>query len=160
MSTVVIRFSVLGRFVPRHWRGSFAPVRKRPVVGLPVGPRRCAAYDPRLTPTRGMGGVVGCFRHVPGAVRSCRPSDSFVAVWPNAAAIMEGHELTNGLGERSPLGRLYGLDASVLLLGVGHANNTSLHFAEYRSDNPKRWISQSAAVMVDGERTWVSWLEL
>jgi aminoglycoside 3-N-acetyltransferase len=43
---------------------------------------------------------------------------------------------------------------------VGHANNTSLHLAEYRSDSPKRWISQSAAVMIDGERTWVSWQQL
>lgn len=118
------------------------------------------AYDPQLTPTRGMGAIVECFRHVTGAVRSCHPSASFVAVGPKAAGIVEGHELANGFGEQSPLRRLYDLDASVLLLGVGHANNTSLHLAEYRSDAFKQWISQSAPVTVDGERTWVTWQEV
>lgn len=64
------------------------------------------AYDTRLTPTMGMGAVVECFRHVTGALRSGHPSGSFVAVGPDAAAIVEGHELANGFGERSPLGRL------------------------------------------------------
>jgi aminoglycoside N3'-acetyltransferase len=140
---------------PSQWQNPPVPADWQQVIRDEM-----PAYDPRLTPTRGMGAVVECFRHVSGAVRSSHPSASFVAVGPNATAIMEGHELANGLGERSPLGRLYDLDASVLLLGVGHANNTSLHLAEYRSDNPKRWITQSAAVMVDGERTWASWQQL
>jgi aminoglycoside N3'-acetyltransferase len=140
---------------PSQWQNPPVPADWQQVIRDEM-----PAYDPRLTPTRGMGAVVECFRHVSGAVQSSHPSASFVAVGPNATAIMEGHELANGLGERSPLGRLYDLDASVLLLGVGHANNTSLHLAEYRSDNPKRWITQSAAVMVDGERTWASWQQL
>ena len=37
------------------------------------------------------------------------------------------------LGDGSPLGRLYELDTDVLLLGVGHINNTSLHLAETRA---------------------------
>jgi aminoglycoside 3-N-acetyltransferase len=51
--------------------------------------------------------------------------------------VTAGHELAFSLGEGSPLARLYELDADVLLLGVGHNRNTSLHLAEYRAGNAK-----------------------
>ena len=89
----------------------------RAVVGTrSVG--KCPAYDPNLTPTRSMGVIPECFRHLPGVIRSSHPVSSAAAVGPNAAAIVEGHELVNGLGEGSPQGRLYGLDGHTLLLGV------------------------------------------
>lgn len=115
------------------------------------------AYDPALTPTRYMGAVVECFRHVPSARRSSHPTVSVVAVGPNADSIVDDHSLSYGLGEQSPLARLYDLDAKVLLLGVSHANNTSLHLAEYRASFPeKRWTRLSSPLIVDGERRWVS----
>jgi aminoglycoside 3-N-acetyltransferase len=119
------------------------------------------AYDPDLTPTRYMGAVVECFRHVPSARRSSHPTASVVAAGPNAASIVDDHSLAYGLGEQSPLARLYDLDAYVLLLGVSHANNTSLHLAEYRTSlATKRWTSTSSPVIVDGERRWVSYEDL
>src|SRR3954452_23459961 len=90
-------------------------------------------FDPRTQPTRAMGAIAECFRSWPGSRRSDHPIVSFTALGPNAGVITEGHELAYGLGEGSPLARLYDLDAHVLLLGVGHANNTSLHLAEYRT---------------------------
>lgn len=49
----------------------------------------------------------------------------------------------------------------MVLLGVGHGNNTSLHLAEHRvTAYPKGWTQQSAAVLVDGCREWVTWTEL
>ncbi|PSQ41717.1 AAC(3) family N-acetyltransferase, partial [Halobacteriales archaeon QS_9_68_42] len=46
-------------------------------------------------------------------------------------------------------------DGSVLLLGVGHAVDTSLHLAEYRAAFPKERASHRAPVLQDGERTMV-----
>jgi aminoglycoside 3-N-acetyltransferase len=112
-------------------------------------------FDPALTPTRGMGAVVDCFRSQPGVLRSNQPRDSFCARGLHAEAIVTGHSLAFGLGENSPLARLYDLDALVLLLGVGHESNTSLHLAEYRAEWPgKKLIAQGAPVVIDGERRW------
>ncbi len=116
------------------------------------------AYDPLLTPTRSMGSIVECFRHVPGVVRSGHPTVSAAAVGPDAEFVTTDHRLTDGLGEHSPQARVYELDGSVLLLGVGHANNTSLHLAERRSAPPDAVTRhQSSPVAIEGERRWVTY---
>lgn len=119
------------------------------------------AYDPALTPARMMGAVVDCFRHVDGTRRSTHPTVSATARGPNADFLVEGHELAHGLGESSPQARLYDIDGSILLLGVSHANNTSLHLAEYRSaamDADE--VTYSSPIEVNGERQWVSYRNL
>lgn len=114
------------------------------------------AYDRALTPTRDMGAVAEHFRHRPGVIRSDHPTVSAAAVGPNARRLVDDHELDRGLGEGSPQARLYDIDGHVLLLGVGHANNTSLHVAEYRATPPGRALSvQRSPVVIDGARTWV-----
>ncbi len=119
------------------------------------------AYDPGLTPTRWMGSIVECFRHVPGVVRSAHPTVSAAAVGPNAEFMVAGHELSHGLGESSPQARLNELDGQILLLGVTHANNTSLHLAEYRSaQTGAAEVTQSSPVIVGGRRQWVSYSDL
>ena len=118
------------------------------------------AYDPVLTPTREMGAIVECFRHVPGALRSAHPTVSAMAVGPNAATLIAGHELDFGLGESSPQARLYELDGSILLLGVTHANNTSLHLAEHRALAGPPQRTDGSPVMLGGRRVWVSYASL
>ncbi len=113
------------------------------------------AFDDKLTPTRKMGAIPEVVRRLPGALRSDHPALSFCAVGPNAEVITSGHELAFGFGEASPLARLYDHNARVLLLGVGHDRNTSLHLAEYRIHQEDEVIQQGAPIMVDGERQWV-----
>ncbi len=95
-------------------------------------------YDRDLSPTRGLGRVAELFRHQRGTERSLHPSYSFSARGPNARPLLDGHSLDGGLGEGSPLARLYELDGWVLLLGVDHGANTSLHLAEYRAQWPSK----------------------
>lgn len=119
------------------------------------------AYDPAVTPTRSMGAIVECFRHVPGVSRSAHPALSASAVGPHAPLLLDGHQLDHGLGESSPQARLYDLDGMILLMGVSHANNTSLHLAEYRAasaDAPE--VTQYSPMLVDSERTWVAYQSL
>jgi aminoglycoside 3-N-acetyltransferase len=119
------------------------------------------AYDPDMTPTRGMGAIVNCFRSQRDALRSNHPSDSFAARGPGAARIVENHALASSLGEESPLARLYDLSASILLLGVGYESNTSFHLAEYRADWPsKRFVAGGAPILVDGQRRWQRYEDL
>jgi aminoglycoside 3-N-acetyltransferase len=93
--------------------------------------------------------------------RSDHPQVSFAARGPAAEFITGGHALEYGLGEGSPLARVYDLGGHVLLLGVGHGNNTSLHLAEVRATFPaKLEIIQGAPLLRDGRREWVSYPEL
>jgi aminoglycoside 3-N-acetyltransferase len=117
-------------------------------------------YRPGVTPTRSMGAVPECFRDYPETVRSRHPLYSFAAWGADAQAIVGDHSFEHGMGEDSPLAKVYERDGSVLLLGTGHESNTSVHLAEYRADIDADDTTAGAPVLRDGERTWVEWEDI
>ena len=137
---------------PAPWKNPPVPEAWWDVIRETMPP-----YDPDLTPTRGVGVVPETFRKQRGVLRSGHPRVSFAARGARAREITEGHALDFELGEGSPLARVYDLDGWVLLLGVGHENNTSLHLAEYRTSHPGcQVVETKAPMLVNGRREWVA----
>ncbi len=141
---------------PRDWQNPPIPESWWQVVRDDM-----PAFDPRQTPTWRLGQIPEAFRSWPGVKRSAHPALSFCAWGKHSDTVTRNHELHNSHGEGSPLARLYELNAHVLLEGVGHDRNTSLHLAEYRAEWPsKHVVDQGAAMFIDGQRTWATYHEV
>jgi len=141
---------------PSEWRNPPVPKAWWKIIRETMPP-----YDPDLTPTRGVGVVPECFRKQKSVLRSMHPQVSFAAYGSKAATIVGRHSLDFGLGEDSPLARIYDLAGWILLVGVGHQSNTSLHLAEYRATYPsKRLIKQRAPMVIEGRREWVEFQDI
>ena len=87
------------------------------------------AFDPGTTPCLGMGIVADTFWRLPGVLRSDSPH-AFAAAGPRAGEITAVHRPDIPHGLDSPIGRVHELGGQVLLLGVGHDANTTVHLAE------------------------------
>ena len=137
---------------PSQWENPPVPESWWPVIRATM-----PAYDPDLTPTRSMGVIAETFRKQKGVLRSTHPHHSFCAYGHHASYITANHLLECGLGEGSPLARIYDLDGFVFLLGVGHDNNTSMHLAEYRATFPtKHTVQEGAPISITGARRWTT----
>jgi aminoglycoside N3'-acetyltransferase len=86
-------------------------------------------FDASATPCRGLGVVADTFWRMPGVLRSNNPH-AFAAIGPRAEAITRPHPIDVPHGIGSPIGRVFELGGQVLLLGVGHDANTTVHLAE------------------------------
>ncbi len=95
-------------------------------------------FQPHVPAHADMGVTAETVRHLPGAVRSSHPLLSFAAVGSGAEAVMSAQTLAEPLG---PIGRLAAEGGEALLLGVDHARNTAIHYAERRAGRKQfiRW---------------------
>ncbi|URZ86646.1 aminoglycoside N(3)-acetyltransferase [Floricoccus penangensis] len=112
------------------------------------------AFDKDKSPSRAIGDFAEYVRTYKDSKRSSHPLYSFAAVGEKADFILENHQLDNGLGQNSPLMKLYELDAKILLLGVDFDSNTSLHLAEYYLNRPD--LEESSKIIADGQEKWIS----
>ena len=141
---------------PGKWENPPVPASWWPVIRETM-----PAFDVDLTPTRSMGMIAETFRKQRGVLRSAHPHYSFCARGPRASRIISDHSLDFALGKHSPLARIYDLHGFVLLLGVRHARNTSMHLAEYRATFPaKRVVREGAPVSTSGARRWTSFEDI
>ena len=118
------------------------------------------AYRAEVTPTRGLGLTPEIFRKFPGVVRSDHPCLSFAAWGKEAKAITADHKLDYALGDNSPLAKIYERKGKVLLIGVGHDSNTSLHLAEYRADHDLKIKIFGSSILKDGQNVWTQYQDI
>lgn len=106
-------------------------------------------FDPATTPTApDLGIVPATLWRLPGVVRSNHPF-AFAAKGPRAARVTAGPLPLPPHGPDSPVGRVHELDGQVLLLGVGHDANTTLHLAEVLAGVPYR-VPRHCTILRDG----------
>jgi aminoglycoside N3'-acetyltransferase len=86
-------------------------------------------FDAKATECIELGIVADTFWRIPGVLRSDSPH-AFSAAGPKAALITADHPPDVPHGLDSPVGRVFEMDGQVLLLGVGHSENTTIHLAE------------------------------
>jgi aminoglycoside 3-N-acetyltransferase-4 len=106
-------------------------------------------FDPAATPASpDLGVVPDTFWRLPGVARSSHPF-AFAAAGPEAARITSGPLPLPPHSPESPVGRVHDLDGQVLLLGVGHDADTTLHLAELLAGVPYR-VPKHCTVLRDG----------
>ena len=86
-------------------------------------------FDRTHSSCRAVGVVADSFWRLPNVLRSDSPH-AFAAHGPLAARITAPHPVDIPHGLDSPPGRVYQLNGSVLLLGIGHDADTTIHVAE------------------------------
>jgi aminoglycoside N3'-acetyltransferase len=106
-------------------------------------------FDPLTTPAPpSLGIVADTFWRLPGVLRS-NHSHAFAAAGPEAARITSDPLPLPPHIPESPVGRVRDLDGQVLLLGVGHDADTTLHLAELLAGVPYR-VPSYCTVLQDG----------
>ena len=106
-------------------------------------------FDAALTPAApDLGIVADMFWRLDGVLRSDH-AQAFAARGPAAHRIVSGPLPLPPHGPDSPVGRVRDLDGQVLLLGVGHDANTTLHLAELIAGVRYR-VPRHCTVLEDG----------
>lgn len=129
------------------------------VMPTMTGSRALVPFDSATTPSRGMGVVAETFRRTSGVLRSSHPTSSFASRGPLAEAIIAPQPLEPSHSPDSPIGRAADHGGWVLLLGVGHDANTTIHLAENLAGVPYR-VRKWTTLDVDGQERRVEYDEI
>jgi aminoglycoside N3'-acetyltransferase len=106
-------------------------------------------FDAWTTPAAAdLGALADTFWRMPGVRRSAHPF-AFAARGLRAEEVVAGPLTLPPHAPASPVGRVHALDGRVLLLGVGHDADTTLHLAELLADVPYR-VTNAFTVLRDG----------
>ncbi|HEX2528904.1 MAG TPA: AAC(3)-IV family aminoglycoside N-acetyltransferase [Geminicoccus sp.] len=115
-------------------------------------------FDPKTTPAApDLGVVADSFWRLPGVLRSGHPF-ACAAAGPEAARITSGPLPLSPNEPDGPIGQVHALDGHVLLLGVGHDSNTTLHLAEVLAGVPYR-VPKHCTVLRDGRPVRIEYAE-
>jgi aminoglycoside N3'-acetyltransferase len=115
-------------------------------------------FDAASTPASAdLGVVADTFWRMPGVARSSHPF-AFAAAGPRAEEITAGPLPLPPHIPESPVGRVHDLDGQVLLLGVNHDADTTLHLAELMAGVPYRQ-PKFITVMQDGRAVRIDYGE-
>jgi aminoglycoside 3-N-acetyltransferase len=134
------------------------------MIAAPIFSYACTRFNPETEPSL-TGTITEAVRQWPGAVRSWHPTHSWAMIGPRAAEFADGHHLIGGVSFGSPLDRIVQSGGKVLLLGIGHAANTTIHVGEthervpyvdvpFFADSPT-----GAVVVIDGEEIPVALID-
>jgi aminoglycoside N3'-acetyltransferase len=108
-----------------------------------------AVFDPAATrASEDLGVVADTFWRMDGVSRSDHPF-AFAALGPRAAEVIHDPLPLPPHVPESPVGRVHDLDGQVLLLGVNHDADTTLHLAELLAGVPYR-VPKHITVLRDG----------
>ena len=105
-----------------------------------------------------MGVVADTFWRLPRVLRS-NNNLAFAAMGPFAERILAPHPVDIPHGLDSPVGRVYDLDGQVLLLGVDHTSNTTIHLCENMAGVRYR-REKYLTVLKDGKPTRFEYREI
>jgi aminoglycoside 3-N-acetyltransferase IV len=115
-------------------------------------------FDPTSTPAApDLGIVPETFWRLPGVARSAHPF-AFAAAGPRADLITADPVPLPPHIPESPVGRVHELDGQVLLLGVGHDADTTIHLAEILAGVPYR-LPRHCTVVREGRPVRVEYGE-
>jgi aminoglycoside N3'-acetyltransferase len=115
-------------------------------------------FDARRTPaSEDLGVVAGTFWRMAGVLRSHHPF-AFAAEGPHARDITRDPLPIPPHNPQSPVGRVHELDGCVLLLGVDHDANTTLHLAEILGGAPYR-VTKHITIEEDGRAVRIEYGE-
>jgi len=104
-------------------------------VAVPTHTNPAPVIDLRTAPAH-TGAIPNALRLRPEAIRSPDPTHSVAAIGPDAPYACAGHPTATALGVDSPFDRLARLGAKILLIGVTHTTNSTVHVAEARYGVP------------------------